>query len=389
MNPSIAQSRSGLVFGDSQWRALFERLDTPIYQLDSRGTIEWCNAAATRLMGYAPRYSLGRLIWETLSLETRTGESLKQDNFPLLGSSPDLRLPPEIDLILNHPADGLRPLSLTATPVADSIHTHGHFQGILVILGLRWCEEAVEDADRSDLISTVSHEMRSPITSILGLTGLMLTHEVPDEKVRKYIDVIHQDATRLRALVEDLLDYERVRSRRQVFRLGPLSLAEAVEKVVSDFASTQATHRMLVDVRADLSRVQAKPEVLTRVLDNLLSNAVKYSPGGGTVSIRARAQGQEVTVSVCDQGRGFDPCESERLFRKFYRLQVPNSADTRGSGLGLAIVKEIVQSLGGQVWARSDGPGLGSVFEFTLGLAEPEAWPGPASSLKADEGELA
>lgn len=367
MNPDTFDHRTGLLLDDDQARALLEGMDDAVFRVDFRGVIQWCNPASARLMGVDARYLVGCLIWEALNLESRTGQRLRGEDFLPVRRTSGGQESARTEWLLIHPAEGVCSVRMTVMPLGRPGEDDG--PGALIVLGTRPGGAPVTDAGTSDLINTVSHEMRSPITSILGLTGLMLDREVPAEKARRYIRVIHEDATRLRLLVDDLMDYQRLAGRRHVYRLAPVSLPELIQRVVDGMAGAGGIHPITVDAPAGLPAVLGDADGLRRVLDNLISNAVKYSPDGGAIEIRASVRGEEVEVTVRDWGRGFDPADRDKLFERFFRLPDAGPGTVRGSGLGLAIVKEIVQSLDGRVWACSDGVGRGSTFGFALAAA--------------------
>lgn len=340
-----------------RWRGLLERLSDPVFGLDRGGRVRWCNDAASRLLTFDGSHVLGQAIWNVLELQTRTGQDLDAATFRIVG--PGALLADE-NLLLNHPVDGWSPVRLTV--LAGTVELAE--VDALAVVHAGWGEPPAP-VDGGDWVSTVSHEMRSPITSILGLTGLMLQRPIDAVKARQYLDVVHQDALRLSALVDDLMDYERLCSRRNAYRLMPVAWADVVARLAGTFESHAVKHPIAVELPDDLPPVLGDADALTRVLDNLVTNAAKYSPDGAAINIRAHATGRDVTLAVRDPGAGFDPALAAQLFEKFFRLP----GQVRGSGLGLAIVKEIVQGLGGRVWAHSDGPGQGSTFGVVLAVA--------------------
>ena len=225
------------------------------------------------------------------------------------------------------------------------------------------------DQMKSEFVSTVSHELRSPLTAIRGALGLLeggAAGDLPDS-ARSMIAVAHQNSLRLNALIDDLLDMEsladgRVRLDRVVQPLMPL-----VEQAITDnqeYASQHGVTVTLVD-RADGLAVDVDGLRLIQVLTNLLSNAAKYSPSGSTVTVSAATVGTTVRVGVRDEGPGVPPEFRDRIFGKFSQADASDTRKRGGTGLGLAIAKELMERMDGSI-SFASGPGAGSTFYFDL-----------------------
>jgi two-component system sensor histidine kinase KdpD len=256
----------------------------------------------------------------------------------------------------------------------------------------RWrlAEEArrirqLEEMDRlkSEFVAQASHELRTPLTTLnLSIERLRETVPlgVPDAWAR-LLEAAGEDMTRLRKLVDDLLDLARMEAGRVEMRRVPVRLPGVVGSSVQAFELQAAEKgiRLACELSDDLPPVEADPERIGRVLANLVSNAVRYTEPGGRVLVTADAFGRFVQISVADNGPGIPLEDQPRVFDRFVRLK--SSHEGEGSGLGLAISREIVHAHGGAIWVDS-GPGPGSVFSFTLPVAE-AAEPAPQPDEKA------
>ncbi|HZT90742.1 MAG TPA: GAF domain-containing protein [Gaiellaceae bacterium] len=230
-------------------------------------------------------------------------------------------------------------------------------------------ERAVEQM-KSDFVSTVSVELRTPLTSIYGFAQTLLRNDIAfgDEERRTFLEFIARESERLTTIVDALLNVARLDTGDLQVSLEPTDVAGIVGDVV---ASVQAAvngdgHRFVADIEADDLEAQADPEKLRQVLDQLVSNAVKYSPDGGTVTVSARRRDGAVEVAVTDEGIGVAPSERERIFSKFYRAPDVHGP---GTGLGLFIANGLVREMGGRMWVDENDDGRGSRFAFELPLA--------------------
>ncbi|MEJ2738062.1 MAG: ATP-binding protein [Anaerolineae bacterium] len=234
--------------------------------------------------------------------------------------------------------------------------------------------EALGEANRlkAELISTLAHEMRTPLTSIKGYSTALLMEEgsFGPETQRDFLQIIDEECDTLQNLIHDILESSIIDAGLLKLEIQPVLLSRLIQDVVNDMARRAEGCRFVVDLPDRLPVVEADPERITQVLRNLLDNAVKYSPGGGLIIVRAETRPGEVVVSVADQGVGIAPEHLHQLFEKFFRAKTGLIQHVVGSGLGLPISHAILESHGGRIWAESV-PGQGSTFYFTL------PWPGP------------
>lgn len=221
---------------------------------------------------------------------------------------------------------------------------------------------------RSELIATISHELKTPLTAILGHAELIADRH-PD---LTSIDAIIRNAGRLNNLVANLLHYSRIQGRRETVRRA-VDLAELCEASV-DLLSIRAKQAG-VALRFDQPGpapviVFGDPEELARVIDNMVDNAVKYTPEDGTVTVTMTVADDEVSVEVADTGLGISQADQQHVFSAFHRSTNPNALSVPGTGLGLPIAQRIAESHGGTLSVTSE-LGWGSTFRFTLPLRSP------------------
>jgi signal transduction histidine kinase len=254
---------------------------------------------------------------------------------------------------------------------------------------------------KSSFLANVSHELRTPLTSVVGFTKIVrkrleevvfpvisgddATASVDPRVARAMgqvsdnLAIMVAEGDRLTAMINDVLDLEKIEAGRMEFKREPVDLAEIVERATAATAALfETTGLALVrDVEAGLPGIEGDRNRLIQVVINLLSNAVKFTPTG-SVTVRARAIGQELRVDVVDTGVGIDPADHAKVFEPFGQAGDTLSDKPRGTGLGLPICREIVERHGGRLWLES-AIGSGTTFAFTLPV-------GSAGRLDVDAG---
>ena len=234
---------------------------------------------------------------------------------------------------------------------------------------------------RAEFLAMVSHELRMPLTSVMGAgtTLLNAAANLDPAEMTQFHRIIVDRAEHMRYLIGDLLDVARIETGTLPVNPEPSELYPLVEEAGSRFRNADARNPLEVELADGLPQVMADRRRIVQVLSNLLSNAAGYSPGGSPILVTAVRYGVHVAVSVADRGRGIPAELLPELFRKFSRASGEATASgVDGSGLGLAICKGIVESHGGRIWAESNGPGHGSRFTFTLPVVEQPAITAPS-----------
>jgi PAS domain S-box-containing protein len=238
---------------------------------------------------------------------------------------------------------------------------------------------------KDEMVSMVSHEMRTPLASIVGFTELLATREVTPEQRKEYLGVMLQEGHRLTALINDFLDLRRIEGGHLMMRFAPADITALIKRAVDLFSGGGGSP---IEVRLpdDLPLVRADSDSIFRVVANLLSNARKYSPNGGSIVVGATVADGMVQIYIQDEGLGLPGDAMSQLFRKFYRVDTADRRAIKGTGLGLAISKNIVEAHGGKIGARSEGLGKGSVFYFTVPMVREQAQTGDVLVVEDDSG---
>jgi PAS domain S-box-containing protein len=221
---------------------------------------------------------------------------------------------------------------------------------------------------RADFVASVSHELRTPLTSILGFADTLLVHGSARGDERHYVEIIRDEAERLRRLIDALLDLRQLSEGAGRAEPDVVDLAELLEEQVDRFAERTSGHELVLDLAGRPLVVKGERGRLEQVVVNLLSNAIKYSPSGGTVTVRGQRDDGTVRVGVTDRGLGIPAGQQEQIFTKFFRVDSPERTMITGSGLGLALSREIVEAHGGAIGFES-AEGRGSTFHFRLPAA--------------------
>jgi two-component system phosphate regulon sensor histidine kinase PhoR len=224
---------------------------------------------------------------------------------------------------------------------------------------------------RKDFVANVSHELKTPITSIKGFVEALIEgHAIDPDQIQRYLGIVAKHADRLNAIIDDLLQLSRIEEAadtRQIgFEEGPLR--PILEAAIEMSGMKAAQKEIPVTLACDESiQVKANPALLEQAVVNLIDNAVKYSPPASPVEVEVQRSPGRVSIAVLDRGCGIAQEYLPRLFERFYVVDKGRSRNLGGTGLGLAIVKHIVQVHGGSVEVRSE-VGKGSTFTIKLPL---------------------
>ncbi len=221
---------------------------------------------------------------------------------------------------------------------------------------------------KDEMISAVSHEMRTPLTAMLGFTEFLLANEVEPEKQHGILETIYNETERLNELIGNFLDMQRLKSETGSLAAEVIAAADIINDAARLFSCDKEMHRIVVACPPDLPTIRGDSEKLHQVMINLLSNACKYSPPGSQVTINAINSGEEVIISVQDEGIGIPPELRLKVFERFYRIDNSDRRIVGGTGLGLSLVKDIVDAHHGRVWIESN-PAAGCRVMFAIPTA--------------------
>lgn len=222
------------------------------------------------------------------------------------------------------------------------------------------------DQAKDEFISLVSHELRNPLTVIIGSVQTALTPGLTADEIKFLLQNAAEGGHSMEQLISNLLELSRYQANRLTLAREQVDLASMVYKTVEQVKLLHPFHRYVFDIDSDIPPVSGDPIRLERILYNLVENAAKYSPTESKIKVKAERGDKVVTISVSDQGRGMPAERINELFEPFQRL-VDQSEHAKGLGLGLVVCKRLVEAHGGKIWVESEA-GKGSTFYFTLPL---------------------
>jgi GAF domain-containing protein/FixJ family two-component response regulator/two-component sensor histidine kinase len=343
---------------------IFDSTSDGIVLLGRDGRVEAANRRAGELLGFDPGVVGGAGVSELLGDQVGAPGELER-------AVASLRLPVQDpdrggagDLEIARPLR--RVLHWVGQPTKDAL-------GATVGLTLTFqdvTEEREVSRMKSDFVSFVTHQLRTPLAGIKWLLELTAQEERLPEPARSYVDDARQSNERLIQLVNDLLNVSRLESGKLTVVPRPVDLAAVTRSVVDELAALlrDKGHALTVHVPREASGVMADPQLCRQIVLNLLGNAIKYTPAGGRVDIRAKRAGTTVRWEIQDTGIGIPADGQRRLFEKFYRADNVRTIETEGTGLGLYLVRLLVEQQNGRIACESE-EGKGSTFVVTLPAA--------------------
>jgi two-component system phosphate regulon sensor histidine kinase PhoR len=352
MGGEVTQRIARLTSDEARLRAMLAGMVEGVVAVDEFDRISFTNRAARDLLAMPKRGAEGRRLWEVARVSGLA---------ELVSAARDSDSAAQAELTLVQ-AGGERLVQSTAHRfVADDRI------GVVVVFAdvteLRRLERV-----RQDFVANVSHELKTPLTSIRGYVETLLDGALHDERNNaRFLEKIDANVQRLHALVIDLLSLARIETQEGGLALAQVDwrrLLQASVRRAETLSRRRGVH-VRVELDGDNFAVLGDEESLTQVVDNLLDNALKYTPEGGTVSARLEAQEDTVTLSVRDTGIGIPHEDQERIFERFYRVDRARSREVGGTGLGLSIVKHLVQAMQGEIALESE-PGDGSCFTVRI-----------------------
>lgn len=329
---------------------------------DRTGRVLAVNQRAARLTGVAPDHAVGRDIHDVFPFRDDEGRDWWKWLDPCGGLRTRTRQP-ERSVQL----PGGRELLLAARLVREP-ERGGDVVRVVITLRDTGARARLERS-RADLVSTVAHELRSPLTSVKGFTATLLAkwNRFTDDQKLVMLETVNADADRVTRLITELLDVSRIESGRLQLRRQVVDLpARARRLIAGRVAAGEPEDRFRLEVRGELPETWLDQDKIDQILGNLLENAVRH--GRGTVTIVIEPIEWGVAVSVRDQGEGIAPELASRVFRQFWRGQGRRRG---GTGLGLFIVKGLVEAHGGTVSVQR-GPEGGAEFRFTVPAGTPD-----------------
>lgn len=349
----------------SKSEAIVQSIADGVVVNDAHGVILLVNTAAEHILGRSAESVLGqdvRTVFEVFSPAGREEALAGIESLMASAVSPDCK--PETVQTMLETAD--RVVSAHLAPV---VAKGDEFLGIVTVFR-DITKEAEADRAKRKFITGISHELRTPMTSIKGYTDLLYKGLVGDvnEEQRKFLSTIKSNADRLTALINDLIDLAQLEEGPGKLDLKPVQMEEIIREAI-DLWRRPIEEKGLtleVDVAEGLPEVRGDRERIARVLTNLLSNAYQYTLPGGRIALSVSPGEGVLRVDVTDTGIGIAPEDQDRVFDRFYRADHPVvQQESDGAGLGLALARMFVEMHGGRLWVDSE-LGRGSTFSFTL-----------------------
>lgn len=320
--------------------------------VDRSGRIELVNPAMAEMLGEPADAFTGKLHMEagqSLSLSRLIDQSLKQE----------AEIRDEIHMFF--PEERILDAHL-----APYVRETGEMKGIIIVLhditGIRRLEKM-----RSEFVANVSHELKTPVTSVKGFAETLLDGAMQDEELcRSFLTIIYNESERLHRLISDLLRLSTIEQDRVPLKIEQIHITDAIShiaEIVKDKVKKKQLNLSLPEPSSLV--IEGEKDRLHQIILNLVSNAITYTPDGGSVRIHLADRGSDVELNVSDTGIGIPQKELPRVFERFYRVDKARSRDSGGTGLGLAIVKHLVESHHGSIQVDSK-EGAGSTFTVVL-----------------------
>ncbi len=345
-----------LRMSEEKHRTLVEASPDGVLSIDGRGIITECNTGLCRMLGYEKEELRGK---EARILGTRKDLDAEAYYSAHLAQGEFLEVETEILRRDGQTLPVWAKLVRLAEPKTAGIHTVIYFRDI--------ADRRKIDEMKDEFVGLVSHELRSPLTVIIGALNTAISEgpRLSQKETRQLLEDAAFEAEQLSHLVGNLLELSRAQANRLFLHVEPVNLAKAAHKVIESIERQSSKHKFIVDLPRKLPSVSADQLRLERILYNLLENGVKYSPEGSEIKVSAKRDAGHLVVSVSDQGPGISKEDQAKLFKPFQQLGNPMLDHTKGAGLGLLVCRRLVEAHGGRIWIESE-PGHGATFHFTL-----------------------
>lgn len=337
---------------NTKFKALLTSIKNPIIAVDNKHRIILLNPAAEALFHIKLENTLGKHL-----LEVIRNNVLDEHIKAILVQNQET----QIEIHLHDPEKILKIYSNPITMEEDPTKVMGIVALIEDVTEIRKLEKI-----RSDFVANVSHELKTPLTSISGFVETLKSGTIEDETVKmRFLDIIDIETERLTRLIDDILtlsEIENIQSKTVNQEINTYKMIQEVEMMIRPIAVNKGL-TLMAEVDSNLPPLIANRDWFKQMLINLLDNAIKYTPQGGKIHLNAFQKYNNIIINVKDTGIGIPKKDIPRLFERFYRVDKARSRKVGGTGLGLAIVKHIVLSLGGKIKVNSD---ISKGTEFTV-----------------------
>lgn len=350
LQEEVQRRTQDLRSSEEKYRLIFSAESDAILTVDTETRrVEEANDAACRLYGYEREELIGMNI---LHLSGEPEKTLQRTGEVLAGRR-------QFDLVFHRRKDG----SILPVSISAGMFFWQERKMVVGIVRDRTEEQRLETL-KDEMLSGISHEMRTPLTAVIGFLELLLENDFPQQQQREYLQIALNEGERLQSLIENLLALQRLRAG-ETFQRKTVAIRPILERESAAFATIHGENRLRLDCDENLPAVAADPEMLHLALANLLENAVRYSPKQSAIVLGAERRDGGVALRVEDHGPGIPPGVREQIFDRFFRIDFRDGHRIGGTGLGLPLVKEIARLHGGQVRLESR-EGVGSSFFLIL-----------------------
>ncbi len=354
----LRQQNEERTYQTKQTEAVLRSVADGVVVVNQKGEVMFMNPAAERLFGVESKERLGRPLTEGLTDEQ------------LLSLVKKSLADGEQEIEFNAKQDQTKRIVRSSNAVVQD--ESGKAVGMVSIL-TDVTKQRELDRLRSEFASAVTHELRTPIVAVQHSLSLLSdgTGGQLSESQKKFISIADRNLSRLRILIDDLLDFAKLEARKMVLKPERCSLQSVINEACKTLDAWARSKEIRIEqkIADSLPETDLDPARVTQVLNNLMGNAIKFTPKGGTVTVQAHLPNgnKEIHVTVADTGPGIAKEDIPKLFKKFQQVGRGDASSVSGTGLGLAIAKEIVELHGGSIWAESE-KGQGARFTFSLSL---------------------
>lgn len=356
----------------SRLATIIENSANGVLILDPDRRVLVINQALAAMTGVSRQEAIGKPCHQVLALQNVQGDDICGTDFPVELSEGESRRC-EGDLI--RPGGGRVTVAVTYTPLFDERERLVNI--IANVLDITRFRE--EEEMKSTFISIISHELKTPVALVKGYAQTLARPDAEwdPETARQGLQVIEEEADRLEALIDNMLDVSRIQAGGLRLEMADVNLERLLTRIAQDYRTQTDIHQIELDLPSELPVITGDEERLRQVFTNLVSNAIKYSPKGGVVRIGGWVDDQptkvdterRVVLYVADEGIGIPKSELPHIFERFYRVDSGLRRSTAGVGLGLSLVHAIVEAHGGAIWVRSE-VGKGTTFFVALPVYE-------------------
>jgi len=331
-------------------QAILDNMDEGVIAVNAQRKILLVNRSAEKIFQISEKYSVKKALVEVVKnqvLDEIVEQSMKKAK----------TLAREIDILL--PEEKV--LKAHAVGIGGQANEVNSVLVIYDITQLRKLEKI-----RSEFVANVSHELKTPLTSIKGFIETLLEGALEDkEKREKFLQIMEEDTSRLSRLIDELLELSKIESKQERFNLTHLNLKQLIGSVVETLEPQIKEKKIIINNHFPDIQVRADSDKLRQVMVNLLDNAIKFNKEEGTITFDIQEIEDDFQVSVTDTGPGIPEEAIPRIFERFFTVDKARSREMGGTGLGLSIVKHIIENHGGSVSCQSQ-VGVGTTFSFTL-----------------------